>query len=70
MYTKEALENRLVELDEMQEELSAIQQGFVGGSEVVALEKIYAEYEYDHDDWFSDSFELKSVLGDMERAGV
>lgn len=70
MYTKEALENRLVELDEMQEELSVYGCVFVGEEEIAEMEQIHLRYDFDHDDWFSDSFEIESVLGDMERAGV
>lgn len=70
MYTKEKLESRLVELDEMQEELMVLSEGFVGGAEIDEMNKIMERYDFDHDDWFSDRFEIESVLRDMEVAGV
>lgn len=69
-YTKEALENRLVELDEMHEHLATLQVSFVGGPEIAEMERVYDLYDFDHDDWFSDRFEIESVLNDMEVAGV
>lgn len=69
-YTKEALENRLVELDSMQEALAVFQQGWVGGEEIAAMEQVHELYDFDHDDWFSDRSEIESVLDDMEAAGV
>lgn len=67
MYTKEVLENRLNELDDMFVELSALEQGFVGTLEEAEIAKIQEQYGYDSDSWFSDPSEIESVLGDLER---
>lgn len=68
-YTMDRLEDRISQLEARLEQLNQyearydeVTTGFVGAAELHELNQLAQEYEIEHDDWYSDRFEVEKEL--------